>query len=69
MGLSYLFGGDWPLVGPSKLLNDSRVTPNVLLATNEDDGEAVTEVLDLGDPLKTSCHKTMITRLRKRTFS
>ena len=69
--LSYLFRSDWSLVGPPKLLNDSRVTPDVLLATDEDDGETTAEVLDLGDPLK--CNLSHETKdkggLRKRTFS
>ena len=50
----YLLRSDWSLVAPPKLLDDSGVTPDVLLATNEEDGETTAEVLDFGDPLKAS---------------
>lgn len=49
--LWYLLRSDWSLVGSPEFLNDSRVTSDVLFATNEDDGETTAEVLDLGDPL------------------
>jgi hypothetical protein len=70
MPLSYLFRSNRSLVGPPKFFNDPRVTSNVLLATNEDDGETAAEVLDLGNPLEARLsHKTKITGLRRRTFS
>ena len=52
--LPYLFRSDWSLIGLPEFFNDSRVTPDVLLATNEDDGETTTEVVDLRDPLNAS---------------
>ena len=37
-----------------KFFDGSRVMPEVLLATNEEDGYATAKVFDLDDPLRTS---------------
>lgn len=39
------------MVGLPKFLNNPRVTSEILLAANEDDGQTATEVLDFGNPL------------------
>ena len=49
--VTYLFWGDRPLVGLPELLNHSGVAPEILLAADEDDGQAGAEVQDLGNPL------------------
>jgi len=49
----YLFRGDRSLISPPECLDDPRVTPEVFLAANEEDGKATAKVLDLGDPLET----------------
>ena len=46
-----LLRGDRPLVGLPELLNHSGVPPEILLASDEDDGKALAEVHDLGNPL------------------
>ena len=49
---THLLGSDWALVRLAQFLNDSRVPPEILLATDQDDGEIRAEVHDLGDPLQ-----------------
>jgi hypothetical protein len=51
-GETDLLGSDWLLRGLVKLLNGLLVVTEILLAANEDDGEALAEVQDFGDPLK-----------------
>lgn len=48
---AYLFGGDGLLRRLVQLLNGLLVVSQILLATDEDDGEAGAEVQDLRDPL------------------
>ena len=57
MGLSAadLLGCDGLLRRLVQLLNRLLVKAQVLLASNEDDGKALAEVEDLGDPLWLSC--------------
>lgn len=50
-GATHLLGRDWALVCLAQLLDNSRVPPEVLLATDKDDRKASTEVHHLGDPL------------------
>jgi hypothetical protein len=47
-----LLGGYRLLGGLVQLLNGLLVEAQVLLATYEDDGQALAEVQDLGDPLR-----------------
>ena len=49
--ISHLFGGDGLLARLSEFLNGLLVVAQILLATDEDDGKALAEVKDLGDPL------------------
>jgi hypothetical protein len=49
-----LLRGHRTLVGLPELLDCLRVTSQVLLATNQDDGQAGAKVHDLGDPLHES---------------
>lgn len=51
MGAAYLLGRDGLLARLSQLLNDLLVVSQVLLATDQDDGKALAEVKNLGDPL------------------
>jgi hypothetical protein len=48
---SYLLGSNGLLAGLVKLLDGLLVVTQVLLATDEDDGETVAEVKNFGDPL------------------
>ena len=48
---TYLLGRHWTLVRLAKLLDNTGVPSQILLATNEDDGKACTKVHDLGNPL------------------
>ena len=50
--LTYLLGSDGALGGLVQLLNGLGVVTQILLATNQDNGEALAEVENLGDPLK-----------------
>ena len=52
--LTYLFRRDWPFVDLAKFFNDPRVMPEVLLATDEEEGRTTAKVSDVVDPLKTS---------------
>lgn len=47
----YLFRGNGLLGGLVQLFNSLLVVSQILLATDEDDGQAGAEVQDLGDPL------------------
>ena len=49
---TYLLGRHWTLVRLAKLLDNTGVPSQILLATNEDDGKACTKVHDLGNPLR-----------------
>jgi hypothetical protein len=49
--VTYLFRSDWLLGGLVQLLNGLGVMTKILLATDENDGEALAEVKNLGDPL------------------
>ncbi len=44
--VTYLLGSDGLLAGLAKLLDDLRIVPQVLLATDEDDGHVRAEVKD-----------------------
>lgn len=48
---TYLFGGNGLLAGLAKLFNSLGVIAQILLASDEDDGKALAEVHDLGNPL------------------
>lgn len=52
---TYLLGRDRLLAGLAELLNGLVVVSQILLATNQDDGEALTEVKNLRDPLYGMC--------------
>jgi hypothetical protein len=52
IGDTDLLGGDWLLRGLVQLLNRLLVVSEILLATYKDDGKALAEVQDLGDPLR-----------------
>jgi hypothetical protein len=47
-----LLGGDRLLGSLVQLLNGLLVEAQILLATDEDDGQALAEVQNLGDPLR-----------------
>ena len=49
---THLLRGDRPLVGAPELLDDTRVTAEILLQTNENDREAIAEVRNFGVPLQ-----------------
>ena len=49
--MTYLLRGDWLLGGLCKFFLGSRVMSEIVLATNEDDGKALAEMEDFGDPL------------------
>lgn len=51
---TYLLGGDRSLTCLPKLLNDTRVTSEILLASNENDRQTSAEVHDFGNPLQVS---------------
>lgn len=48
---TYLLRGDRLLRGLVQLLNGLGVVAEILLASNQDDGKALAEVKNLGDPL------------------
>jgi len=48
---TYLLGANGLLGGLVELLNGLRVVAQILLATNQDDGETLAEVKNLGNPL------------------
>ena len=52
---AYLLGSDGLLAGLVKLLDGFLVVTEILLAANEDDGEATAEMHDFGDPLVGTC--------------
>lgn len=55
---SYLFGRNGLLAGLAKLLDRLLIVSEILLATDEDDGETLAEVQNLGDPLlKSTCQQ------------
>jgi hypothetical protein len=49
--LSYLFWGNWLLAGLVELFDSLLIITQILLATDEDDGEATAEMQNLGNPL------------------
>jgi hypothetical protein len=49
--VAYLLGGDGLLGGLGELLDGLGVVAQIFLAANKDDGEALAEVKDLGNPL------------------
>lgn len=53
----YLLGSNGLLAGLVKLFNGLLVVTQILLATNEDDGEAAAEVNDFGNPLEGTCQR------------
>jgi len=54
MGISaYLALTDGALGGLVELLNGLRVVTQILLTANQDNGETLAEVEDLGNPLRT----------------
>ena len=50
---TYLLWGNRPLIRLPQLLDDSRVTSQILLAANQNDWETGAEVHNLGNPLHT----------------
>lgn len=56
---TYLLGGDGLLAGLAELLNGLLVVSQILLAADEDDGQALAEVQNLGDPL---CNSNMVSQ-------
>lgn len=50
--LTNLLGGDRLLGSLVQLLNGLLIEAQILLATDEDDGQALAEVQNLGDPLQ-----------------
>jgi hypothetical protein len=50
--MTNLLGGDRLLRGLVQLLNGLLVEAQILLATDENDGQALAEVQNLGDPLQ-----------------
>jgi hypothetical protein len=50
--LTYLLGGNRLLGSFVKLLNGSLIKSEILLATDENDGQALAEMENLGDPLQ-----------------
>lgn len=55
---SYLFGRNGLLAGLAKLLDRLLIVSEILLAADEDDGETLAEVQNLGDPLlKSTCQQ------------
>ena len=54
MKATYLLGGDRLLARLAELLNGLLVVAKILLASDQDDGEALAEVKNLRDPLQ-SC--------------
>ena len=72
----YLLGGDWPLVRLPELVNNTGVAPEILLATDENDGETGAEVHNLGNPLYERNQPNLLGKTRQgevrrggRTFS
>lgn len=57
--LSYLLGSNRLLACLVEFLDGLLVVTEILLATNENDGQALAEVHDLGDPLmeKSTCQQ------------
>lgn len=51
-GVTYLLRGDGLLRGLGELFNSLGVVAQILLAANKDNGETLTEVKNLGNPLK-----------------
>lgn len=49
--MTYLLGRDGLLARLAKLLDGLTVVTEILLAADEDDGQALAEVQDLGNPL------------------
>ena len=48
---SHLFGSDGLLGSFGELFNSSGIVSEIVLAANENDGQALAEVKDFGDPL------------------
>jgi hypothetical protein len=54
---TYLLGRDGLLARLAKLLNSLVVVAQILLAANQNDGEALAEVKNLRDPLSSTCQQ------------
>lgn len=59
---AYLFSGDGLLASLAQLLCDLGVESQVFLAANKDDGKALAEVKDFGNPLQGARTSTAATR-------
>ena len=53
---TYLLSSDGALGGLLQLLNGLGVVAQILLTTNQDDGKALAEVENLGNPLENRKH-------------
>lgn len=51
MRLTYLLRGDGLLAGLAELLDGLGIVAQILLAANENDGQALAEVKNFGNPL------------------
>lgn len=51
IGITYLLRGDGLLAGLTQLLNGLGIVAQILFAANEDDGQALAEVKNFGNPL------------------
>jgi hypothetical protein len=74
MAVTYLLRSNRLLGGLVQLLNGLLVEAQILLATNEDDGQALAEVQNLGDPLREGVSRAVVDggsqrRGVQRTFS
>jgi len=56
---TYLLLGDGSLRGLVKFLNGLLIVSEILLTSNKDDGKALAEMQDLGDPLSKTIHVSM----------
>jgi hypothetical protein len=68
---TYLLRGDGLLAGLAELLDCLVVVSQILLATNQNDGETLAEVKDLRDPLSGTCQQELAYQgtISRRTFS
>jgi hypothetical protein len=58
----YLLGSNGFLAGLVELFNCFLVVTEILLATDEDDGETAAEMKDFRDPLVGTCQQSLIWR-------
>jgi len=75
MELAYLLGGNWFLARLMELFDSLLVVPEILLATDKDDGKTTAEMQYFGNPLLSTCQRFLIWKLKveslrgNRTFS